>query len=93
MVKVWVVYNGYKSPYSKPLGSLGKLNPCGICRFVEQSLFLTIRIIRFNSFKTILKQELMNTCLMYVIDYLIGSFNYDIRWESKIVFLLGFKSH
>jgi len=70
----------WKSPYSKPLGSLGKLNPCGICRFVERSLFLTIRTTRFNSFKTIFKQELMNTCLMYVIDYLIGSFNYDIRW-------------
>jgi hypothetical protein len=35
----------------------------------------------------------MNTCLMYVIDYLIGSLNYDMRWGSKIVFSLGFKSH
>jgi hypothetical protein len=93
MIKVWVVYNGYKSPYYKPPGSLGKLNPCGICRFVEQPLFLTIKITRFNSFKIILKQELTNTCLMYVIDYLIGSFNYDIKWESKIVFLLVFKFH
>jgi hypothetical protein len=35
MVKVWVVYNGYKSPYSNPWGSLEKLNACGIGRFVE----------------------------------------------------------
>ncbi len=90
MVKVWVVY---KSPYFKPLGSLGKLNACEIHRFIERSLLLTTRITRFNPFKTISKQELMNTCLMYVIDYLIGSLNYDMRWGSKIVFSLGFKSH
>jgi hypothetical protein len=30
-----MVYNGYKSPYSKPPGSLGKFNACGIHRFVQ----------------------------------------------------------
>jgi hypothetical protein len=35
MVKVWVVDNGYKSPYSKLPGSLEKLNAFGIGRFVE----------------------------------------------------------